>query len=209
MKRVNSTRYRRNGFAVLELATWCAVLLPVTLLGFSYGTFFHNDSSMRRIPSTVLRETVGRVSQWSSDGSAGLMVADIGRLREMINDIARRAARETLAMTYGLNETSATACFWVLNVDPLSGSVVSDQARECVQVGPLSLRASLETREREFSASRIGVPLGMAVSVESYAHQVVLVGVEIAGLFQGVSEWSGALTIQHGKVKRLREEVEL
>lgn len=209
MKRANSTRYRRNGFAVLELATWCTVLLPVTLLGFSYGTFFHNDSSMRRIPTTVLRETVGRVSQWSSDGSAGLMVADIGRLREMITDIARRAARETFAMTYGLKDTSATACFWVLTVDPLSGSVVSDQARECVQVGPMSLRGTLETREREFSADKIGVPVGMSGSVESYAHQVVLVGVEIAGLFQGVSELVGGLTIQHGKVKRLREEVEL
>ena len=63
MKGQNSTRHKRNGFAVLELATWCAVLLPVTLLGFSYGTFFHNDGSMRRIPAIVLRESVGRVSQ--------------------------------------------------------------------------------------------------------------------------------------------------
>jgi hypothetical protein len=131
------------------------------------------------------------------------MVADIGRLRDMINDIAQRAARETLAITYALKDASVTACFWVLNVDPLSGSVVSGQASECVQVGPLSLRGSLETREREIS------PLGLAGAVESYAHQVVLVGVEVGGLFRGVSELSGDLTIQHGKVKRLREEVEL
>jgi hypothetical protein len=137
------------------------------------------------------------------------MVADIGRLRDMINDIAQRAARETLAITYALKDASVTACFWVLNVDPLSGSVVSGQASECVQVGPLSLRGSLETRERETSAGRIGVPLGLAGAVESYAHQVVLVGVEVGGLFRGVSELSGDLTIQHGKVKRLREEVEL
>jgi hypothetical protein len=209
MKGQNSTRHKRNGFAVLELATWCAVLLPVTLLGFSYGTFFHNDGSMRRIPAIVLRESVGRVSQWSSDGNAGVMVADIGRLREMINDIARRAARETLALTYALTDTSATACFWVHNVDPLSGSVVSGQTSECVQVGPLSLRAKLESRERELSAVRIGIPLGLTGASERYAHQVVLIGVEIAGVFQGVSELSGNLTIQHGKVKRLREEVEL
>ena len=209
MKGQNSTRHKRNGFAVLELATWCAVLLPVTLLGFSYGTFFHNDGSMRRIPAVVLRESVGRVSQWSSDGNAGVMVADIGRLREMINDIARRAARETLALTYALADTSATACFWVHNVDPLWGSVVSGQTSECVQVGPLSLRAKLETRERELSAVRIGIPLGLTGASERYAHQVVLIGVEIAGVFQAVSELSGNLTIQHGKVKRLREEVEL
>lgn len=200
---------RGNGFAVLELAVWCAVLLPVTVLGFSYGTFFHNDSAMRRVPTAVLRETMGRVSQWSSDGDAGQMVADRGRLRAMIADMAPRAARESVGVTYGVNSASATACFWVLNVDPLSGSVVSDQASECVQVGPLSLRQSLEARQRETRARRIGVPLGIAGAPESFAHQVILVGVEVAGLFQGISEWSEGLTIQHGKVKRLREEVEL
>ncbi len=209
MGRVGKAHYRRNGFAVLELAAWCAVLLPVTVLGFSYGTFFHNDSAIRRIPTTALRETVGRVSQWASDGDAGHMVADIGRLREVISAVATRAARESVGMTYGLNSASATACFWVLNVDPLSGSVVSDQTRECVEVGPLSLRASLEARQRETRTGRIGVPLGVTGALESYAHQVILIGVEVGGLFQGISEWSDGLTIQHGKVKRLREEVEL
>ncbi len=209
MGRVSLSYRRGNGFAVLELAAWCAVLLPVTVLGFSYGTFFHNDSVMRRIPATVLRETVGRVSQWSPDGDAGHMVADVARLRDMIADVASRAARESVGMTYALTNASATACFWVLNIDPLSGAVVSDQAKECVEVGPLSLRASLEARQRETRTGRIGVPLGGVGGLESYAHQIILIGVEVAGLFQGISEWSEDLAIHHGKVKRLREEVAL
>jgi len=209
MRRVMSDRYQRNGFAVLELAAWSVVVLPVALLGFSYGTFVHNDSAIRRIPTAVLRETVGGVSQWFSDGDAGHMTADIGRLREVIQDAARRAARESVDMTYALHEGSATACFWVLNVDPISGLALSEQARECVQRGPLSLQASLEARQHVIRSGSVGVPLGITGALERYAHQVVLVGVEVGGLFYGVAEWRNGLVIQHGQVKRLREEVEL
>lgn len=200
---------QRNGFAVLELAAWSVVVLPVALLGFSYGTFFHNDSAIRGIPAAVLRETVGGVSRWSSDGNTGHMSADVVRLREVIHDTALRAARESVEMTYGLNEGSAAACFWVLDVDPISGLAVSAKAHECVQLGPLSLIARLEAREREMRAERVGVPLGITGALERYAHQVVLVGVEVGGLFHGVAEWREGLVIQHGQVKRIREEVEL
>lgn len=209
MRSLTNERHQRNGFAVLEVAAWSVVLLPVALLGFSYGTFFHNDSAIRRIPAAVLRETLGGVSRWSSDGDAGRMIADLGRLREIIQDAARRAARESVDMTYALHESSATACFWVLNVDPNSGLVVSDQARECVQLGPLSLQTSLEVRQREIRGTGVGVPLGISGTTERYAHQVVLVGVEVGGRFHGVAEWQEGLPIQHGYIKRLRDEVEL
>jgi len=204
-----SRRHGRNGFAVLELAVWSVVLLPVALLGFSYGTFFHNDSVMRGVPATVLRETVGRVSQWRPNGWSGEMVADIGRLRGVIHDLARRAARESLATTYAIDGASAVACYWVLNVDPLSGDAISDQSHECAQLGPLSLRPHLEERERETRKKKLGVPLVTGGVLESYAHQVVLIGVEIGGVFRGIAEWRDGVTIQHGQVKRLREEVEL
>jgi len=209
MRGMTSERRKRNGFAVLELAVWSVVLLPVTLLGFSYGTFFHNDSAIRRIPAAVLRETVGGASQWASDGDAGRMIADLGRLREIIRDAARRAARESVDMTYALHESSSTACFWVLNVDPHTGLAVSDEARECVQLGPLSLQTRLEARQREIRGGGVGVPLGISGVAERYASQVVLVGVEVGGLFHGVAEWREGLPIQHGCVKRLRDEVEL
>lgn len=199
----------RNGFALLELAAWSAVLLPVALLGFSYGTFFHNDSAMRSIPATVLRETVGRVSQWYPDEDAGEMVADIRRLQGAIQDLARRAAHESSIMTYALDSPSAIACYWVLNVDPLSGAAISEQAQDCVQLGALPLRASLEARERQVRMGNIGVPLRFSGSLENYAHQVVLVGVEVSGVFRGIAGWRGNESIQYGQVKRLREEVEL
>ncbi len=199
----------RSGFAVLELAAWSVVILPVALLGFSYGTFFHNETAMRMVPSAVLRETVGAVSRWSSNGDAGEMVADIGRLRELIQNLTLRAAHESLGRTYALTDTSATACFWVLAIDPLSGRAISEQAQECAQIGTLSLSASMNARVQEARAEKIGVPLGVAGSLETYAHQVVLVGVEVAGLFHGIAEWRKGVAIQYGEVKKLREEVEL
>lgn len=196
----------KKGFAAMEAAVWSTVLLPVALFAASLYALSHDQNVVQIIPETLQRETIGEVLTWVSDGSVGTFSVDYTRLEEAINKLADRGLAEIGRNSFKLGELSARACFWVYQVDSSSGGVGDLESTRCVDRGSLGSSLSLESSFR----SRISMGISMPTQVpggEDFLDRVVLLGVGVGGLFDGITLLTESQFVGHSAVWVPRKEV--
>lgn len=208
-RRFDSARSQSRGFALLELAAWCVVALPVALVGADVLGMSHDRNITQTVAAETVRETVGHALSWHSDGYVGLYQVDYNALQAAVDRMAERALSELDHGAMFLVNSSVLACYWVVSVDPVSGLAESDEAMGCAERGPRSDALSLVDYRREISADRVGTPNPVSLGGEYFAPKSVLIGVNVGGHFRGVSSLLRSDLISTGVIRLLREEISL
>jgi hypothetical protein len=202
-------RQRCGGFAVLELACWSAVLLPITLFSASIFSQIYDHAVMTMLPETLLRETQGHVVTWRPDGAEGGLEVVQERQRELVKELAERAMTEISSSTFKLSQHSALACSWEVSITADTGFGRISEGAVCVSQGPLSAQLSLDQLLHVRLQEPIAVPLGVPGVAARYADTRVLVGVVLAGVFNGLMPGVQGDIVTAQAVGGLREEVML
>jgi len=172
-----------RGLAVMEAAVWSVALLPVGLLAVAMSALAHDQNMVQTIPEALLREVSGRSMRWEANGDEGEFVVDISNARRTIRVLADRGVEEARVGTFKLQSPSARACFWVFSVHSIGGSVGALEASECEDRGDLGASISFESARAERLASGVSLPLHEG---GGFVDRVVLFGVAVAGLFDGL-----------------------
>lgn len=199
-----------RGFMALEMATLCAVMLPIGLLGFSLYGLTHDENLLQNIPESLTRETPGRIMNWRSDGDRGVFDLDITRARTAIESLRDNAINELSQGAFEIKDLSAKACYWFHAVDIESGAV--DRAAilsECVEAGPLRTELSLDSPKERVLLGGAARPVFLSGEMSGFLPRLVLLGVAVAGRHTGLVESFRAGIVQHGVVWIPREDVKL
>lgn len=200
----------QRGLVVMEASVWCALLLPLGLIGVSLCALFYDTNTIQALPESFMRETKGRVMTWRSDGEHGFFQADQQRLVAVIEDLSERAASTLLQSSFKLRDISALACFWVYDVDAQTGEVAeTPQSSECRTSGPLGTQLSLEVFHRNLILRGVARPLEAGAEVLEFVPRVVLIGVAVGARYQGLAEYFREQLVQHGAVWIPRGDVTL
>jgi hypothetical protein len=187
------------------------LLLPLGLLGMAMVAIGHDQNQVQMIPESLMRETTGRVMTWRSDTEEGFFEVDHERLVAIVERLAVQAHQQVESQTHKLRNCSARACFWVYDVDPLSGDLaVAARLFECSAVGPrgdqLDLRSALHQR---LEARVAGLIRSSDGDTDEYMPCAVLVGVSVGGEFEGLGEYLQSKSVQHAAVWVPREDIVL
>jgi len=209
MQRAKSTL--SGGFALLEAALWCVLLIPLALSGMALVAIGHDQNQVQMIPESLMRETGGRVITWRSDAQDGFFEVDRERLALVVERLANQAYQQVEGQTHKLRKSSARACFWVYDVDPLSGELDNEvRMLECHGIGPksdqLDLTYALHQRLRAHVAGIIRSADG---DIDGYMPCAVLIGVSVGGEFEGLGEYLQSKSVQHAAVWVPREDIVL
>ena len=200
-----SARRQSAGFALIELAIWAVVLLPVSLAAVSLFGEVYDSAVVRMVPDALLRETPGHLVTWRAGGFGGELAIDASRLGRLVGDLAERGRRELMKQTCTLRNVSALACWWALSIDPLTGIGVGVTSSGCrangALAGSFSLEGSLQTR----MTSVLGVP----TSEGRYSPVRILVGVVVGGTFRGLIPRPEDAVLTGSTIGGVREEVSL
>lgn len=192
----------------MEVAVWSTVLLPVGLLAASLYALGHDHNVVQIIPETLQRETVGEALTWVSDGSVGTFAVDYTLLQDSVNTLADQGIAEITQNSFKLKNLSARACFWVYQVDSLTGSVGGLESTGCVERGPLA--SSLSLAGPLASRMSLGVAIPTHVSGgEAFIDRVILLGIAVGGVFNGITLLMDPQFVQHGAAWVPRKEVVL
>lgn len=202
-------RNLHRGFALLELAVWTVVLLPLGLSGASLVAEIHDDAVAKMLPATLLREARGPLSTWRSDGAEGVLEADRNRMQKAVEQLAARGETELSLATWKLRDVSAMACSWVLSIDPHAGDVSRIEHVVCASRGRLASRLDLHTVLRSRIGRPIGVPLNISGVGGTFVDQRVLVALAVVGEANGLILRSEQRLVVGHAAGALREEVSL
>jgi hypothetical protein len=194
---------------VLEAAVWCALLLPLGFLGFALAAISYDWNQVQIIPESLMRETMGRVLTWRSDAVDGFFEVDEQRLVEIVDNLSLRALEQVRSQTFKVIDPSARACSWVYKVDPASGVLASQALMiTCRSLGVRGDALDLTSALAHRLQARVAEPIrGVDGSVEGYVSQIVLVGVSVGGVFEGLAEYLESEGVQHAAVWVPREDV--
>lgn len=200
-----------RGFAVLEAAVWCTVLFPLGFLGVAVAAIAHDQNQVQIIPESLMREATGRVLTWRSDTVEGFFEVDEERLVEIVDTLSVRALEQLESQTYKVLDPSARACGWVYRVDAISGSLDSQPfVTTCRSSGERGNSLDLSGALAQRLQARVAEPIrGLDGSIEGYVPQIVLVGVSVGGVFEGLAEYLKSEGVQHSAVWVPREDVVL
>jgi hypothetical protein len=196
---------RATGFALLELALWTTVLLPVALVAVSLFGEVYDSAVVRMVPGALLRETQGHLVTWRSDGVEGGLSVDTTRLDRLISNLAERGIREVSSGTFALSSLSAVGCWWAISIDPSSGGALGVTSSECSSRGPRAEELSLQTALK----AQLTEPLGVPAVAGQYSQVRILVGVAVGGTFSGLLSRSGDTLLVGNSISGVREEVSL
>lgn len=210
MLRISGRDKRPSGFMALEMAALCALFLPVAILGVSLYGLSHDENLVQNIPESLMRETPGRIVTWRSDGALGSFELDQARARGLIQALAESALAELIQGTIKLNDISASACYWLYNVDEDSGSIDPEElVSECVALGPIASDLSLDTARINLLRTRGARPAFSAGEPSGFMSQLMLIGVAVGGRYTPLLEPSKREVLRHGAVWIPREDVKL
>lgn len=200
-----------RGLACLEAAVWFMVLLPVVFLGFALYGYTYDMNVVQMIPESIMREASGRLITWSPNQAGAGFVVDIDRLNRTINQLADRALEEVGRQTDRIEQGSARACYWVINVSPSNGRISPvPVASNCANRGTLAGNLNLERLRVRRMRQGIGKPvLTTTGAIQGFVPRAVLLGVAVGGQFTGLAEAFRLQNIQHGTVWVPREDVYL
>ncbi len=201
----------QRGLACLEAAVWCMVLLPVVFLGFALYGYTYDLNVVQMIPESIMREASGRLITWTPNEPGAGFVVDTDRLNRTINQLADRAIAEVGRQTDRIEQGSARACYWVLNVGASDGRIspvplASNCANRGVWAGNLNLERLRMRRMRQGIAKPVLTSTG---AIQGYVPRAVLLGVAVGGQFTGLAETFRLQNVQHGTVWVPREDVYL
>ncbi len=203
-------RKRQCGFVALETAAWCLMLLPLGLLGISMYALAHDENIVQMLPESLMRETVGRVMTWRSDGDRGVYEVNQARLVTIIEGLRDRAVTGLQQASFKLGDISSRACYWVYDVDPDTGVVENNPIMsDCRSKGAIGASLALDTPRINRIRRGVAKPIVLGGEVAEFVSQVVLVGVAIGGRYQGLAEYLRDEMVQHGAVWVPREDVVL
>jgi|GEM_PF-2869790 len=199
----------KSGFATLELASWCLIILPILLMGADTLGMAHDQNVTHTVAAETTREVAGHALSWHSDGNMGIYQVDYDTLRATIDSMADRALVELSTSSLFLMDASVVACYWVVSVHPTSGLIESDEAMSCAERGPRAQELSLVEHRAHVPAESVGNPNPVSVGDERFAPKAILIGVQVGGRFRGVSPLTGNDLMKHGVIRSLREEMAL
>lgn len=200
-----SVRHGAAGFALLELALWTTVLLPVVLAGVSLFGEVYDSAVVRMVPEALLRETQGHLVTWRSDGSEGGLIVDTARLGRLVNDLAERGIREASSEAFALSNLSAVGCWWSVSIDPSSGAALGVTSSGCSSQGPRAGDLSLQGALQSQLSQTVGVP----AAAGQFSQLRILVGLAVGGSFGGLISSSGDTLLVGNSIRGIREEVSL
>ncbi len=203
--RASTRRHHPGGFALIELALWATVLLPVVLAAASLFGQVYDSAVVRMVPEALLRETEGRVVTWRSDGIEGALAVDTSRLGRLVGGLVERGLRELSRESCALKSISALACWWAVSIDPNTGAGLGVTASGCSSQGPLTESLSLQGALQ----SRLTEPLGVPAVAGQYSRIRLLVGVAVGGAFRGLIPSAGETVLVGDSIGGIREEVSL
>lgn len=201
------TEDNQKGLATLEFAAWATVILPLGLLFVALFGLINDQQSVRLIPESLMRETIGRSLSWESDGTNGLISHDVDRLNGIIGALSLRAITQLQDESSHVMNASSRACYWVYDVDEVTGDAGAVISEGCIAQGPLgnqlNIQDALNRRLRDAIARPVSGTLG------GFFPRVTLVGVSVGGRFEGLADLFRDDTVEHAAVWVPREEVVL
>jgi hypothetical protein len=204
-------RFER-GFAVLEVAAWAAVFLPIMLLLIDLMVAAQDARTVKFLPGTVIRELSGRAIFWRG---AGVTVNRIA-LEEKIDDLRDRAWEEAQQQTRHLQNVAARACYWVFAVNSGSGAIVGTPLMtNCLERNPDNVdvlgRADIFTQPLIDYLGVAGRPSPRAIPVgnTSFLPLLVVFGLAVGGNFDGISGELLDNGVRHAELWVPREGVTL
>jgi len=201
---------RQSGFAAIEAAVWCLMLLPLGLFGVSMYALAYDENIVQMLPESLMRETVGRVITWRSNGDQGVYEVNQARLVKIIEGLGDRGVAALQQASFKLGDLSSRACYWVYDVEPNTGTVSDFPVMsECYIRGALGAQLSLEAVRINRIRRGVAKPITLGNQVVEFVSKVVLVGVALGGRYQGLAEYLRDETVQHGAVWVPREDVVL
>jgi hypothetical protein len=204
---LRSAKGNQKGLATLEFAAWTTVILP---LGLSFVALFgliSDQQSVRLIPESLMRETIGRSLSWESDGTNGVLRSDVDRLEGIVGALSLRAITKLQDESSHVMNASSRACYWVYGVDTITGDVGALIEQNCIAQGPLGNGLNIEGALNRRLQDAIARPVSGALG--GFFPRVTLVGVSVGGRFEGLAELFREDTVEHAAVWVPREEVVL
>lgn len=174
----------QRGVALVELSAWMVALLPPMMFAVALLSTTHERNMLQLIPESLMRESGGRVTTWRSDREGGFFEVDLGRVRRITALLANRASEEVSTRTFKLKRVAARACYWVYEVNTITGSPGIILAQGCEERndprGDLSVTL-LRARDQRVAAG-ISEPVRIAEGApEEHISRSVVFGVAVGG----------------------------
>ncbi len=201
---------RQRGFAALELAAWMAVLLPLALTFVALFGLVGDQQVVRLIPESLMREAIGRTLVWESNGINGDLRTEEDRLERMIGTLSLRGIAQLQDESLRVLDVSSRACYWVYNVDEVTGDVGNLVSQSCVAQGLRGNILDIDQALNRRLADGVARPITVSVGAGGgFFPRATLVGVAVGGRFEGLGELFREDTVEHAAVWVPREEVVL
>lgn len=208
-RRVRAHRVTR-GFALLELAAWMVVFLPVLVTSIGLFAAAYERNILQIIPEALMRETPGGVMTWRSDKAGGSFEVDTIHLDRLVTQLTERAAQEAKTGVFTLRNVSAKGCYWVFDVSSQRGTPQGTVTSRCIERGLSGADLSLESSLRARIAAGIAEPIRAGDgSIVEYVSPAVVIGVAVGGDFVGLGALYPTERMQHASVWVPRRDVVL
>jgi hypothetical protein len=198
-----------RGIALLEMAVWSVVLLPLLLFGVNIAATVHDQIRLRQIPISALREfsVVGQVVQMEA-GRVALTVNHAALGAMLVQIRARLLEDAQRSVLGGVSHLSAVACYWVLSGQPSSGARLQQLHERCERGGARADGLSLQGALAEYTATLAGRSLTGAATTWEGAHTVLL-GAAVGGEVWWMFGSAGRDLVQFNQIALPHEEVTL
>lgn len=200
---------RARGIALLELALWSVVLLPLLLFGVNIAATVHDQIRLRQIPISALREfsVVGQVLQMEV-GHVSLTVNHAALGAMLVQIRARLLEDAQRSVLGGVTNISAVACYWVLSGQPGTAGRFQQLHERCERGGAPADLTSLQGALADYTAALAGRSVtGAGISGDG-AHTVLL-GAGVSGEVWWMFGDAGRDVVQFNQISLPHEEVTL
>jgi hypothetical protein len=191
----------RHGVALIEVACWIVLILPLLMVGIGLLASAHEHTIVRLIPESLMRETATSTATWLLDPTAESLQADAAELETVITALAERAVIEGHQRSLKLRNISARSCYWIYDVDSRLGAVKGVLRSRCIPKGRFGADLSLEEVMSQRVELGISQPIALAGSdTHTYLPYAILVGVALAGEFNGIGALYPVERMEHASV---------
>jgi|GEM_PF-6235877 len=210
--RTKNSRYEdvQRGFAYLEIAIWCVIMVPLGLLAAGTVGIIHDHIRMQQIPVSALREFSAPALRLRVGVGEGQIEINNAAMQGVIRSISDRIfADGERSLIGGITDVSAAACYWVFRVDQSTGKLTSREREVCERRGALGDNISFSQNLTEYRDGVVGYPLSPQSSVVHFMEYAVLVGGAVAGRLHPIVPTEKESLIQFVRISLPRQEVSL
>jgi hypothetical protein len=200
----------QRGFAYLEIAIWCVIMVPLVLLAASTVGIIHDHIRMQQIPVSALREFSAPALRLKVGMGEGRVEVNTIAMQGVIRSISDRIfADGERSLIGGITDISAAACYWVFRVDQSTGKLTSREREVCERRGILGDSISFSQNLMDYRDGAIGYSISGESDATHFMEYTVLIGGAVAGRLHPIVPAAKDSLIQFVRISLPRQEVSL